>query len=399
MSRTIRFQILLLSLLISAVNAWAQGPDDNQVAAHFQAAQAAEKTSDYEKAASEYKAALKLRPQIAEIWVNLGLDDYVLKKDNDAIAAFGEALKRKPDLTAANLFLGMAYLRENQYAKSIGPLQKALALNPKELRAYINLSVAYQETGHADQAVSVLEKANLIFPRNTEVLFNLGRTYSKLMERAYKEMAEADADSYRYHQVLGDSYELRRDYPDATAEYKLALAKCPDPYLPGLHYSLGAAYWMEAKWDLAIEQFNQELAISPENYQATWKLGDTYLSQRKYDQARLYLEKALRQKPDLAQADRDMGKLCIYTGQPEQALTYLEKVVQLDPEEPSAHYLLAQVYRKMGRQDELNAELQLFQKLKKQQSDRSVKHPDATLLGGGEANERPPEDESLDDLQ
>jgi Flp pilus assembly protein TadD len=112
------------------------------------------------------------------------------------------------------------------------------------------------------------------------------------------------------------------------------------------------------------------------------------------------LEKAIQERPDLGQAYRDMGKLCIQTNQPEAALPYLNKVVELAPEEPSAHYLLAQVYRKLGRQEELKAELALFQKLKQQESDRATKHPDTSGLGGTEpTNERPQEDESPEDLK
>jgi len=199
---------------------------------------------------------------------------------------------------------------------------------------------------------------------------------------------------------MGESYELRKDYPNAEAEFRLALERCPDPYLPGLHYSLGNAYWMEAKWDQAIEQFKQELAISPDNYLVTWKIGDCYVYQRDYAQALPYLQKALKQKPGFHQAERDMGKLYIQIGKPEEALVYLQKAAKADPEEASLHYLMAQAYRKMGKQDELKTELELFQKYRKQETDRAARHPGADALGGIDTSkERPAEEESLDDLK
>jgi tetratricopeptide (TPR) repeat protein len=400
MMKTTPKALLALLVLLGAANLSAQTPADDQAGEHFQAAKEAEKAKDLQLAVSEYREALKLKPEIAEAWVNLGLDLYIMQRDDEAIAAFQQALERKPDLLPANLFLGMSYLRTNQYQKAVAPLKKVVSLYPKELKAHINLSYAYQEMGRDEEAAKVLQKANEIFPNNTEVLYNLGKTYTKLMEKAYKQMAQVDEDSYRYHQVMGDSYELRKDYPNAQAEYLKAIEKSPDPYLPGLHYSLGSSYWMEGMWEPAIEQFKQELAISPDDYLTIWKLGDTYLFQRKYDEARPYLERAIKEKPDLGQAYRDMGKLCIQTGQPEQALVYLKKVVALDPEEPSVHYLLAQVYRKMGKEPELKAELELFQKLKKQETDRAVKHPDTSALIGTEStNERPQEEETVDDLK
>jgi tetratricopeptide (TPR) repeat protein len=392
--------LVALVVLLIAGNLSAQTPAEIQAGQHFQAARQAEKDKDFQKAASEYRETLKLKPEVAEIWFNMGLDLYLLERNDEAIDAFQQALKRKPGLPGANLFLGMACLRSNRYETAIPPLKKAIAQNPQELRAYTNLSVAYLELGREEEAASVLLKAKEHFPHSTEVLYSLGRTYTKLMEKSYKEMVQVDPDSYRFHQVLGESYQLRRDYPHATEDYLKALEKSPDPNIPGLHYSLGSCYWMEAKWDLAIEQFKQELAISPENYLATWKLGDTYLFQRNYDEARTYLARALQQKPGLGQANRDMGKLCLQTNQPDDALVYLKKVVQSDPEEPSVHYLMAQSYRKMGKQTEMKAELEMFQKLRTQESERGAKHADTSALGGVESpNERPRETETLDDLQ
>jgi tetratricopeptide (TPR) repeat protein len=390
----------LIPVLIFTAQLIAQTPTDEQAGKHFQAAQEADRAKDLPTAVTEYRSALKLKPQIAEAWVNLGLDLYVMNRNDEAIVAFQQALKRKPELLGGNLFLGMAYLRNGQYEKAVAPLKKVIALYPKELKAYLNLSFAYQETGNLQESTRVLEAANALFPNNTEVLYNLGKAYTKLMEKTYRQMADVDSDSYRFHQVMGDSYELRKDFPNAQAEYLMALQKCPDPYLPGLHYSLGSSYWMEGRWDPAVEEFKKELAISPEDYMSNWKLGDTYVFLRNYDEARPYLEKALKERPDLGQAYRDMGKLCLLTGKPEEAIDYLNKVEQMAPEESSVHYLLAQAYRKLGKPAEVKSELEMFQKLRRQEADRSAKHPDTSKLGGVESgNERPQEDEGLDDLK
>ncbi len=387
-------------VLLFAVQLPAQTPKDAQAAQHLQAGREAEKAGDYAKAAAEYRAVLKLKPESADTWASLGHDLYLMKNDEEAIPAFQLALKRKPDLPAASLFLGMAYLRTNQYAKAVPALKKAIALNPHELKAYISLSVADLEVGREEEAAAVLQKADTLFPNNTEVFYNLGKTYTKLMGKSYEQMAMDDPDSYRFHQVLGDSYEVRRDYPNAQAEYIKALEKAPNPYIPGLHYSLGTSYWLEGKWEPAVEEFKLELAITPSDALTTWKLGDTLLFERNYEEARPYLLQAIKEDPNLGQADRDMGKLLIQTAHPEEALPYLKKVVQLAPQEASVHFLLAQVYRKTGNTTELRAELETFQKLKREEASRSVKHPDTSNLGGVESsNERPEEEESLDDLK
>jgi len=64
------------------------------------------------------------------------------------------------------------------------------------------------------------------------------------------------------------------------------------------------------------------------------------------------------------------------------------------------HYLLAQVYRKEGKLPEMKAELESFQKLRMEEAARSSKRPNTGALGGSESpNERPQEEESVDDLK
>ena len=336
---------------------------------HFSAAREAEKRGDLATAAKEYQAVLKLSPDLAEVSSNLGLVYYLQRKDDEAIKVFQEALKRKPDLVAANLFLGMTYTRTNQYDKSIEPLKKAISLNPGEVRAYLNLGLSYSELGHEREAMKVLQSAADRWPEDVEVLYNLGIVYTRLMTNAYKKMAEIDPDSHRVHQLLGASYEARRDTKKAIEEYKLAIQKKPD--FAGVHYALANIYWKEGDLQKAEKEFLEELKIAPENYLTTWKLGNIYLLNKQYDLALQYLERAIRQKPDLGQAHRDLGKALLQTdGDLARATAHLKRVTELAPEEPTTHYLLAQVYRKLGKRAEQAAELAIFEKLRRAQQER-----------------------------
>src|SRR5205814_637139 len=133
---------------------------------------------------------------------------------------------------------------------------------------------------------------------------------------------------------------------------------------------------------------DRELQLAPENYLATWKLGNIYLTRRQYDQALAFLHKALQQKPDLPQAHRDLGTALLQTGDYEGAIQQLKTVTQLAADESTAHYLLAQAYRKLGKTKEQHAELELFGALRDAEQKRN-KRP--TVMG----NEDESKDESL----
>jgi tetratricopeptide (TPR) repeat protein len=117
----------------------------------------------------------------------------------------------------------------------------------------------------------------------------------------------------------------------------------------------------------AEEAFRTEISIDPENHLALWKLGNTCLARNRSAESLPYLERALALKPDLAQAHRDLGKALMQQQQWEPALEHFRKVTELAPDEPSVHYRMALVYRKLGRSAEEQAELELFQKKKSAQ--------------------------------
>jgi Flp pilus assembly protein TadD len=109
-----------------------------------------------------------------------------------------------------------------------------------------------------------------------------------------------------------------------------------------------------------------------------------------------YLEKAIEQKPDLGQAHRDLGKALIQTnGDIQRAMAHLKMVTQLSPEEPTSHYLLAQVYKKLGMKAEQSAELETFARLRKAQQEREERARIVTAPGEDDKDEDFPEDPDL----
>ena len=69
-------------------------------------AQQAQARGDFEAAADSYRKAVALHPEIAELQTNLGLMCYQTARDQQALAAFLQAVRLKPGLFVPNLFLG-----------------------------------------------------------------------------------------------------------------------------------------------------------------------------------------------------------------------------------------------------------------------------------------------------
>jgi len=67
--------------------------------------------SDYVTAEREYRAVLEIRPDFAEVHMNLGLVYQLQDQISDAMIEFRRALHLKPTLAGANFFLGIDYCK------------------------------------------------------------------------------------------------------------------------------------------------------------------------------------------------------------------------------------------------------------------------------------------------
>jgi Flp pilus assembly protein TadD len=53
-------------------------------------------------------------------------------------------------------------------------------------------------------------------------------------------------------------------------------------------------------------------------------------------------------------------------------MEHFKKVTELAPDEPTVHYRLASIYKRMGRKDEERDEMELFRKLKAARKDKDI---------------------------
>jgi tetratricopeptide (TPR) repeat protein len=363
----VRSLVFLLAFLAVSAKAQAQVLSP-ELQARFQTAKQAEKAGDYSRAEAEYLAILKASPEFAEVYNNLGVVYYVQHKNREAISAFRNALKRKPEMLGAHILLALALARTEQFEAALPHLDKALALDPRNAQLHVQRARVLQGLQRDTEALVEWQQASTLSPGDVDILYELGRAYERLMTDSYQKIARADADSHRVHQLLGKALEAKQEIAAAIEEFKLAAARKPD--LPGLHYDLANLYWKQGMHEDAEREFRRELELDPENYLAAWKLANTYLATRRGDLALTYLDRALALNPKLAQAHRDKGKAMMQNERWEDALRSFGEVASLAPDEDTVHYRMSLAYRKLGKTAEAEAELAKFQKLKAQRDAR-----------------------------
>jgi Flp pilus assembly protein TadD len=133
-------------LVLIAAGVTAQPATDPQkieeLRAHYATAQSFESANDWAAAEREWQVVIKLVPQDAHAWVNLGVALNRQNKPDEAIDAWTQAATLDPKLAGAHFNLGLAGVRRNEFAAAIGPLKLALALEPENSGARRALALA-----------------------------------------------------------------------------------------------------------------------------------------------------------------------------------------------------------------------------------------------------------------
>jgi len=132
---------------------------------HVEAGLKAKNAGDLDTAIREFQRVAEIAPELAAAHVNLGAA-YLEKKDYaHAIPPLRRALELNPNLSGAHGMLGAALLAQGYAAESTAHLEKAGA---DDL-----LGVALLESGRAREAVDKLETAILKRPNDPDLLYYL----------------------------------------------------------------------------------------------------------------------------------------------------------------------------------------------------------------------------------
>src|SRR5262249_23476719 len=123
-------------------------------------------------------------------------------KNEEAIASLQNALKLKPRLRGANLFLGIAQYRLNQFAAAVASLKKETTYFPSSPEAWMWLGVVQLASELPDDAAQSLDRAYKLAPDNVDILYNRGRAHLLVSKNSYEKMYKANPDSWHVHQVL-----------------------------------------------------------------------------------------------------------------------------------------------------------------------------------------------------
>jgi tetratricopeptide (TPR) repeat protein len=131
----------------------------------------------YKEAADAYSQSIKLDPyNAADGYYALGLVYRDWGKADDEIHAYKQAIRARPDYTAAYERLGATYLKSKKYNEAIEAFRQISALKPGDALAPNNLGEAYLELNRLNDAAEAFRQSIRLKPDYGKAYYNLGKT-------------------------------------------------------------------------------------------------------------------------------------------------------------------------------------------------------------------------------
>jgi tetratricopeptide (TPR) repeat protein len=373
-NRRARFGLLSGALLQIGLLFPSHTPAQTQQGAHanelFQKATAAMRSGQFGEAEQGFAEVVKLNPNFAEAYLNLGLSQEQQGKNADAAASFHKAAQLKPKLRGANLFLGIAEYRLNHYDGAAAALQIETTNYPKDAAGWMWLGITRLAQDRPEDSAVALDKAVELDPNNIDVLYHRGRAHLLVSRDSYTRMFKLNPNSWRVHQVLAQMDADSEHDEEAVLEYIEAIKLAPSQ--SGLHEELGSEYSVLVKIPEAEAAFRKELEIDPNNALARYKLGVIEVGQGNAADGKRLIMEALALKPGLANADYNLGRAEMQLGNDEAAAEDFRRALKSDSEPEiirQAWYQLGTVLRRMKRTQEAQQAFAMYQKLKDEEEE------------------------------
>lgn len=183
---------------------------------------------EYQKALSQFEAAIRSAPGEVMAVYNYGLVKLLTHHPNQALDYFLQAESIREDIFEVIYHIGKVYVQLNHPEKGIDYLNKAESLNASTAGVYRLMGRCHADLGDQDQAIAAYAQAVRINPDDAEALSDLGRQYDLRDENPEIAMlfcersTQIDPKNGRFHHRLGRLYLKAQKTSHALASFEKA---------------------------------------------------------------------------------------------------------------------------------------------------------------------------------
>jgi tetratricopeptide (TPR) repeat protein len=259
-----------------------------------------------------------------QAWFDLGFVLNRLARSDESIAAYRKSVAAKPDVFESNLNLGLMLVRSN---------------NP-EAEQFLRAATTLKPTDHIEEgrARAWLALAHLLENKKPEEAL-----------QAYRKASELTPKDPEPHLSAGLLHERQKEFSDAEAEYKQALALDPhstDPHNTEAAIGLTNLYMKSGRLGDAEPLLRRLAGERPNDAGIHLQLGRVLAAQGKKDDAIAEIQTALKLAPADSDAQRDLAELLVESKKLPDAEQIYRDLIKGHPNDAELHQLLGEVLLK-----------------------------------------------------
>jgi len=363
---------------------------------HYHLGVAFKQKGNPEQADSEWREAVRLRPNLSEAWIALGASAAArsdwrsleqistqLKKSapnsldallfhatarfNQGDRASAEAdldhlLELAPDRPIAYIKLGQLRVSEKRYTEADTYFRQALRRDPNSIDAVKGIVGIDLAKNRPADALQFLEEQIAHNPNSpalylVEGQLQLERKQSVLAEAALSRAIELDPSSVAALVLLAQTQVSLGKTELAIAHYQKAIELSPRE--PRWYVAVGSLYEKSGEWLRARDSYQKALAIEPEDALASNSLAYLYLEHNGDVTLALSLAQTARKGlPRLPNAADTLGWAFYHNGAYSAAVPLFEDAVKAVPNNQTYRLHLGLTFKKLQDPTRAKAELE-----------------------------------------
>jgi cellulose synthase operon protein C len=327
--------------------------DSGNAIAHYQLGLAFDQQHDSTRAESEWREAVRLRPDLTDAQRALASLE-LFRGDFTALAVIAQQIvKDQPDAPDGYLLRCVAEIGQQKYNDAQQDALQAMQKAPQSSAPYVqmgNIHGAQKQYAEAEKAYQqALEKD----PSSSEALGGLMNSY--VAEKQYdKAIAAARAqiarspDNSRFYELLGTAlFDGRKDLPGAETALRKSVEL--DKNNTDALEKLGKVEIQEGDADQALGLYLQSIKDNPQEVRFYILAGELYESKQNWDQAKNMYQRALQVQPDQPLASNNLAYVMLSQGgNVDLALTMAQAARRTLPDWPNAADTLGWAYYQKG---------------------------------------------------
>lgn len=194
---------------------------------------------------------------------------------NQAADCYRDALRLNPNFAEAYNNLGYVLRQQGRFAEATAMLDMALAINPDLGPAHLNQGIVAATSGRHDAAEQFFRQAAAFMPENPECHWRLGDLLVELDRHeqaipAYQVALALHPELPETRINLGSVYYNLGRWDEAQRHYRIALEI--HPHSAPAAYFLGMTEQVQGRTDAAIAGYQLAIDFEPDHVRAHWNL-------------------------------------------------------------------------------------------------------------------------------